>query len=203
MRALESPATGGVDATTMITTRTRSPSERGGACAADGAGASAKAEVVLIDLGNRLDPGCSASLEASARAALGVMGSAGEVRVKLVGDREMGEAHLRHLGDPGTTDVITFNLGLGNGTAAPLDVDLLVCVDEAERQGAARGTGVERELLLYIVHGVLHCLGHDDADEDSALAMHRLEDEVLAAAGIGAVFAPPASGGSVRPGTER
>lgn len=83
-----------------------------------------------------------------------------------------------------------------------LDTDLLVCFDEAVRQSAdSKGSGdaaggggvypVERELLLYVVHGVLHCLGMDDHDEASAARMHRMEDLVLTAIGVGPVFARP------------
>jgi len=45
--------------------------------------------------------------------------------------------------------------------------------------------------LLYVVHGVLHCLGHDDHDEAGYASMHALEDRVLYAIGVGATFAEP------------
>jgi probable rRNA maturation factor len=112
------------------------------------------------------------------------------VRARVVGDVEIARAHVSHLGEPGTTDVITFDLSEG----PELDVDLLVCVDEACRQASARGHSVERELLLYVVHGVLHCMGFDDHDEAGALAMHRREDEVLSAIGVGRTFGAPADG---------
>lgn len=76
----------------------------------------------------------------------------------------------------------------GAHLAPPLDVDLLICVDEARRQSAARGHSIERELLLYILHGVLHCLGEDDHDPTDAARMHAREDEVLDAIGVGATF---------------
>jgi len=49
-------------------------------------------------------------------------------------------------------------------------------------------TPLRRELLLYVVHGVLHCLGMDDHDEAAAAAMHRVEDAVLTAIGVGPVY---------------
>src|SRR6185369_8183115 len=96
--------------------------------------------------------------------------------VRVVGDEEMAAAHQRFSGVAGTTDVLTFDLTEAGGA---LDVDLLVCFDEASRQAASRGHGVERELLLYVVHGVLHCLGHDDHEEAAAARMHAEEDRVL------------------------
>jgi probable rRNA maturation factor len=119
--------------------------------------------------------------------ALGQLGVGGEVRVMIVGDEQMDAAHRRYSGVAGTTDVLTFDLR--DNPAGPLDTDLLVCVDEAARQAAARGHDRARELLLYAVHGVLHCLGEDDTDEASAERMHAREDAVLRAIGVGTTFA--------------
>ncbi|HZW09206.1 MAG TPA: rRNA maturation RNase YbeY [Phycisphaerales bacterium] len=128
-----------------------------------------------------------------ARAALAPLGCAGEVRARIVADAEMAEAHERWSGVPGTTDVLTFDLREAEDD--PLDVDLLICVDEALRQAGARGIPAERELLLYLIHGVLHCLGYDDHDEPGAARMHAEEDRLLEAAGIGATFAVAPSQG--------
>ncbi|MFG0260076.1 MAG: rRNA maturation RNase YbeY [Phycisphaerales bacterium JB041] len=111
----------------------------------------------------------------------------GEVRGRIVGDAEMAEAHEKWLDIPGTTDVLTFDMR--EHESEPLDVDLLLCFDEASRQAAERGLRPEHELLLYTVHGVLHCLGHDDHTEADAARMHAEEDRLLAAAGVGPVYA--------------
>lgn len=121
--------------------------------------------------------------------AIAHLGATGEVRVRVAGDAEVAEAHARYLGVAGTTDVITFDLAEGNSAAgSPLDADLLVCLDEAARQAGARGIAVERELLLYALHGVLHCLGEDDHDPAAHERMHAREDSILTALGVGATF---------------
>ncbi|HYE60924.1 MAG TPA: rRNA maturation RNase YbeY [Phycisphaerales bacterium] len=146
------------------------------------------------------------------------LGCVGEVRVRVVDDAEMAQAHEEFAGVSGTTDVLTFDLtdpDLGPPPAMVLeharlestpnpyeiDTDILVCLDEAARQsgGAAPGgnppPGVQRELLLYVLHGILHCLGMDDHEEQAFEAMHRVEDGVLAAIGVGPVFRPGSPGG--------
>ena len=102
----------------------------------------------------------------------------------------MADAHLRHMGVSGTTDVITFNLAEGDEDALParLDTDLLICVDEARRQSERRSIPIERELLLYTIHGTLHCLGHDDHTTGDARAMHAREDAILESIGVGATY---------------
>jgi len=130
-------------------------------------------------------------------AALRILGAVGAVRVRLVNDHEMARAHEAYLGVPGTTDVITFDMADGaSASGGVLDVDLLVCVDEARRQAQARGIDPVREMLLYTVHGVLHALGHDDHDEASAAAMHAREDEVLTSLGVGVTFGLASSAGT-------
>lgn len=137
-----------------------------------------------------LAPGVISRLRDRIAAALDLLNASGDVRVRLVGDADMADAHMRHMNQPGTTDVITFDLAEGRAASGdPLDVDLLICVDEAGRQAARRGIDIERELLLYAVHGLLHCLGHDDIDEQGAAAMHLIEDKTLTAMGLGPVFA--------------
>jgi len=126
-------------------------------------------------------------LDALARVVPLVPHAVARVHVRLVRDDEMATLHERHLGVPGTTDVITFPASAG---ADAVDVDLALCVDEAERQAARRGHGVLAELLLYAVHGILHEAGHDDHDPAAARRMHAEEDRLLVAAGFGAVYGP-------------
>jgi probable rRNA maturation factor len=140
-----------------------------------------------------LRPEIPAWLEDSARRAAGCLGVGGVLRATLVSDARMAEAHQRHCGVAGTTDVITFSYS----TEPPrgvLDADLLVCADEARRQAAARGIPMEHELLLYIVHGMLHCLGLDDHTDADALEMHRREDGVFRALGLPPAYSAPERG---------
>ncbi len=118
----------------------------------------------------------------------------GEVRVRIVDDAEMAAAHLEYCEIEGTTDVLTFDLVDGMAAQGhPLDTDIMVCLDEAARQAPTRGHQPEHEMLLYILHGVLHCLGFDDHEEEDFIRMHAREDEVLSAIGVGAIFAKPTS----------
>lgn len=123
-----------------------------------------------------------------------ILHATGSLRVKAVNDPEMAAAHEEFAGVPGTTDVLTFDLGCEALDGADpaggvvLDTDILVCLDEATRQGTARGHLPRRELLLYVVHGVLHCMGHDDHDPEASRRMHAEEDRVLSHIGVGATF---------------
>ena len=67
--------------------------------------------------------------------------------------------------------------------------EVVICVPEARRQAKKRRSPVERELLLYALHGMLHLIGFDDRTEAGYRKMHEKEDEVLTELGAGPVFA--------------
>jgi probable rRNA maturation factor len=147
------------------------------------------AGVELIDATASLRPDELDELRGLAARALDELGARGETRVRLVGDDEMAREHGRSHGDPTTTDVITYDLTGGAAAAGgTLDVDLLVGVGAARREAEARGVRLTHELLLYIVHGALHCLGEDDGTPDARRSMHAREDRVLERIGVGAVY---------------
>lgn len=145
--------------------------------------------VHVVDASGRFTPNQQSWLASQSVRVMEAMHLHGELRIRVVDDREMASAHERHTGVPGTTDVLTFDLSDPRGHHHTLDTDLLICLDEAIRQAAARGIDPARELLLYVVHGVLHCAGFDDADDDASDRMHAREDEILASIGVGSTFA--------------
>lgn len=113
------------------------------------------------------------------------------IAVMLVDDIQMARLHEVHRGENSTTDVLTFQT---SGLGAPIDADIAVCVDEAARSAALRDHTIQREALLYALHGVLHCAGFDDHTEEQLRAMHAEEDRILEAIGVGATFGRDVSG---------
>ena len=107
------------------------------------------------------------------------------ITLKIVDDAAMRLLHERHRGSASTTDVLTFDRSLPEG---PVEADIVLCVDEAARRAAELGHATERELLLYALHGVLHCAGFDDRTPEDFTAMHAEEDRILMAVGVGRTF---------------
>ncbi len=106
--------------------------------------------------------------------------------VRIIDDEAMTCLHSQFHDDQTTTDVLTFPSTLDPD--APLQVDIAICLDEARRQVESRGHGVAEELLLYVIHGLLHCCGHDDKKTGDSDRMHAEEDRLLEAIGIGRVY---------------
>ena len=86
----------------------------------------------------------------------------GQITVCLVDDSVIAGLHARYLNARGPTDVMAFALS-GQKKGQPLVADIVVSVDTAVRQAAQFGTSFGYEVLLYVVHGMLHVLGHNDA----------------------------------------
>jgi probable rRNA maturation factor len=107
------------------------------------------------------------------------------VSVAILDDAAMKFMHSLHLGINSTTDVLTFPAAV----RGPIEADIAVCADVAARRAADLDHPVERELLLYIIHGLLHCCGENDDTPAAARRMHAREDRILEAIGVGATFA--------------
>jgi probable rRNA maturation factor len=108
-----------------------------------------------------------------------------DVSVRVVDDGEMSLLHMKHSGVAGTTDVLTFDNG---GDEHSIQADIAICIDVAKREAKQRNHSLQNELLLYIVHGILHCCGFDDHDKTAHALMHAEEDRVLSAIGVGKVW---------------
>lgn len=131
-----------------------------------------------------------------------------ELSVALVGDRRMSDLHEQFLNIAGPTDVLTFPLDV-DGRGRPVSGEVVVCVPEARRRAKEQAVPVERELLLYALHGLLHLCGYDDRTDRAFRVMHRTEDQILTRLGVGPVFAPaprlrrPKNGGRGRASSRR
>lgn len=117
-----------------------------------------------------------------------------ELSLALVGDREMGQLHLRFMNIPGPTDVLTFPLEMDQRGRAGSG-EIVICVPEARRRAKEENVPLEHELLLYAIHGMLHLDGLDDRTDSGYRKMHRIEDQLLTRLGIGPTFAPKAENG--------
>ncbi|HED64486.1 MAG TPA: rRNA maturation RNase YbeY [Planctomycetes bacterium] len=100
--------------------------------------------------------------------------------IVFVDDATLATLHDEHLGDPTETDVITFDLGEGEGPVG----ELYVSVERARRLAHRRGVSVARELSLYLVHGALHLCGFDDGTGEERARMRAAEAKVLSALGF-------------------
>ena len=151
--------------------------------------------------GREVDVAGLARLAESVLVDEGVRGDS-ELSLRFVDEVTIADLNERFLGASGPTDVLAFPIDGGEvveggrfpdagssgpdrppteATEVPLLLgDVLVCPTVAERNAPDHAGTYEDELALLVVHGVLHVLGMDHADDAEAAAMQAREREHLA-----------------------
>ena len=73
------------------------------------------------------------------------------------------------------TDVISFLL-----EEDPIEGEVYVDVETAAERHGEFDASLQEEILRYVIHGILHLCGYDDATDGERNAMRVLEDQYLA-----------------------
>jgi len=107
-----------------------------------------------------------------------------ELGINLVAAREMTLVNETFLQHEGSTDAIAFDHSNPEARSkkqqARLHGEIFICVDEAVLQAKEFKTTWQSEIVRYIVHGILHLLGHDDLQAAARGRMKREENRWLA-----------------------
>ncbi len=104
----------------------------------------------------------------------GVLSELEEVEISIVSDEVIEQVHVDFMDIPGATDVITFAHG-----------EIVISAETARSYGREYGNSFERELMLYIIHGLLHLAGHEDEDPQERVEMEKIQMEILERVWVG------------------
>lgn len=107
----------------------------------------------------------------------------------IVGDEEMSRLHEAYRSEAGTTDVLSFPYeddGVDEEMAGYLG-DVIICYEQAARQGEAEGHSAQDEVDLLAIHGALHLLGYDDETPDEKARMWARQRTILSHLGLDAI----------------
>ncbi|HEX4499071.1 MAG TPA: rRNA maturation RNase YbeY [Thermoanaerobaculia bacterium] len=127
-------------------------------------------EIVLLNPNRYAEAGTRRLLPWLDELVAAVAPQAASLGVRFVGDRAMRLTNRRFRAKDQTTDVLSFPGGDdGDGHLG----DILISVPAARRQAVEAGHAVDRELKILLLHGILHCLGHDHETDQGE--MERLE----------------------------
>jgi probable rRNA maturation factor len=106
-----------------------------------------------------------------------------EISIAVVTDQRMQELNRHYLQHDYPTDVLSFVLA-HDAKAKSLDGEIIVSSNYAAREAPRYGWTTGDELLLYVIHGALHLVGHDDTTPDGRHAMRQAEAEYLRKFGL-------------------
>jgi len=78
-----------------------------------------------------------------------------DLGIVLVDDDGIAKLNAQYHNRQGPTDILSFDYGEGHG-------ELIISVDHVIAQARRFRSTPSRELVLYVVHGILHLHGYDD-----------------------------------------
>jgi len=100
----------------------------------------------------------------------------GEISVALVSDAEIHLINRQHLQHDYPTDVISFDF---TETDDELEGEIIASVETADREAPHHAWQGDDELLLYVIHGMLHVIGLLDKKEEDLREMRAAEKHYL------------------------
>ena len=100
----------------------------------------------------------------------------GDISIALISDLEIREVNNNHLSHDYATDVISFDLSNNNDF---LEGEIIASVETADREAKEHGWKGDDELLLYVIHGMLHIIGLGDKKAKETKVMRDAERHYL------------------------
>jgi probable rRNA maturation factor len=109
---------------------------------------------------------------------------ASQISLVFVSRQRICQLNKKYLKRPEATDVLAFDLSDAPGPARTfgrsiLIGDIVVSTDAAIQNARIYQTSVSEELMLYIIHGILHLLGFDDHKTRDIHRMRQKEEALL------------------------
>ena len=137
-----------------------------------------------------INPALQTSLESDMleRAALAVLehqSTDGDLTIVLTDDDQLRELNREYRAIDAATDVLSFPASETDPeTARRYLGDILISIPRAANQAQTAGHALEAEVQLLVVHGTLHLLGHDHAEDEEKARMWKAQAEVLKRLGL-------------------
>jgi len=107
-----------------------------------------------------------------------------QVSVVLVDNAKIKELNEKFRGLKKATDVLAFPLGGEFISTKNLLGEVIISVEQAQRQAEERSHSLDDELVLLAIHGILHLLGYNDEDEQERQFMEEEEKRILSFLGM-------------------
>ncbi len=103
-----------------------------------------------------------------------------ETVIGFVDEPTMSELHVRWMDLEGPTDVMSFPMDelRPDGDEGVLG-DIVICPAVAQRQADAADHSMMDEVLLLVVHGLLHLMGYDHGEPEERAEMFGLQRHLL------------------------
>jgi len=107
-----------------------------------------------------------------------------EISILFTDDKFIKSLNKKYRGINKSTDVLTFNLEEGDLIFPEVDKnkllgDIVVSVETAQRQANNLNHNLENELMILLIHGLLHLIGYVHEEDRDNKIMQVKENEIL------------------------
>jgi probable rRNA maturation factor len=136
---------------------------------------------VEFQIESEVEAGLLARLNRAAETVLRDQGvqSPAALAILLTGDEQLQELNRTYLGYDEPTDVLSFPAGESFPKTESYLGDIAISVPMAERQAAREKHTLAGELVLLVIHGILHLLGYDHVDPSDQDEMWDIQQRIL------------------------
>ncbi|MBN2372160.1 rRNA maturation RNase YbeY [bacterium] len=104
-----------------------------------------------------------------------------EVSITFANDRFVRRLNCQYRGIDRPTDVLAFAMSEGKYTYIQPQLlgDVVISVETAKRQAEQMGHSLDRELMILLIHGILHLAGYDHIERKDSKKMKVMETKIL------------------------
>ena len=116
-----------------------------------------------------------------------------EIEIVFLSDRAIRRLNKKYKKADRPTDVLSFKLDRDGTGGKKFLGNIFISVDRAFANSKIFNTGPEDELVLYVIHGILHLFGYDDEDPKARRRMEGKQKEILGGLcrNLSGVLTPP------------
>ncbi len=115
-------------------------------------------------------------IKRAAKEVLGKKFNGAKLSIAFVDNNEIKKLNNRYFNSNEVTDVIAFPL---SNHISALNGEIVISVETAVATAGKENIDIEGEIILYVVHGLLHLLGYRDGNKNDANIMHDEESRIL------------------------
>lgn len=103
-----------------------------------------------------------------------------KLNIVFTSDKTIAKYHAEYLQDDSPTDVITFPMKEIDPFSQEFILgDLLISKETALREAKQRKIPIQKELIMYAIHGFLHLNGYDDHSVKDRRKMFAKQNQIL------------------------
>jgi len=102
-----------------------------------------------------------------------------ELEIVFLSDKAIRPLNKKYMGKDRPTDVLSFNMDIGEFGRGKRFGEIFISSDTALKNSGIFDTSFEDELVLYVIHGILHLSGHEDYTPRDRARMSKKQEILL------------------------